>query len=395
MTDKILFVDDEANVLKALERQFRKQYEVRTAMSAASALKVVSEEGPFAVIVSDMQMPEVNGVQFLRAAKKIAPDSVRLMLTGNADQKTAVLAVNEGSVFGFMTKPCPPDKMVKAIHDAVKQYHLITAEHDLIRNTLSGSVKLLMDMMSMVAPAIFGRTTAIREAAKLLVKEVDVGDPCNLNLAAMLCNLACVTLPPDTAEKLGANEGLSEDERNMILHLPEVGRNLIANIPRLEKVSEIVYYHQKNYDGSGFPEDDISGDKIPQESRVLKILTDLEQLKARGIDEEDAIMMMIENQGTFYDPFLFKMVTVSLSAADLTKDSVTILSVTLSGLAPGQELVSNVETVDGRLLFATGSKITDTIIERLRNYNRVSKIKEPVKVLPASDGEKIENKIAI
>lgn len=393
--DKILFVDDEANVLSALERQFRKQYAVSTAMSAARALKVIVEEGPFAVIVSDMQMPDANGVQFLRAAKKIAPDSVRLMLTGNADQKTAVLAVNEGNVFGLLTKPCPPDKMVKALQDAVKHYHSVTAEHDLIANTLSGSVKLLMDMMSMVAPGIFGRTVTIRDAAKMLRQEIEIEHGSNLELAAMLCNLASVTLPPDTIKKMDSNIELSDAERNMVALLPEVGRKLIANIPRLEKVSEIVYYHQKNFDGSGFPQDDIAGDAIPVESRILKILTDLEQRKARGIDEEDAIMDMIEQQGVLYDPYIFKMVTVTLSAADLSKDKITILSVPLSGLCAGQELVSNVETVDGRLLFATGSKVTDTIIERLRNYNRVSKIKEPIKVISETDNDVIERKIAV
>ena len=109
MKTKILFVDDEENVLNALKRQFRKTYDVSLASSGADALKMLTENGPFSVIISDMQMPEMNGVQFLQAAQKISPDSVRLMLTGNADQQTAMDAVNHGSVFSFYTKPCTPE----------------------------------------------------------------------------------------------------------------------------------------------------------------------------------------------------------------------------------------------------------------------------------------------
>ena len=115
MSEKILFVDDEENVLSALKRQFRKQYDVSTAVSGAEGLQKIVKEGPFAVIISDMQMPEMNGIQFLQVAQQMAPDSVRLMLTGNADQQTAVDAVNKGCVFSFYTKPCTPEVMSQAI----------------------------------------------------------------------------------------------------------------------------------------------------------------------------------------------------------------------------------------------------------------------------------------
>ena len=165
MPEKILFVDDEENVLSALKRQFRKQYSVSTALGGASALQMLADQGPFAVIVSDMQMPEMNGIQLLQQARKLAPDSVRLMLTGNADQKTAMDAVNEGSVFNFLTKPCPPETMAGSIAAAVEQYRLITAERELLEGTLNGSVKLLMDMLSMLAPDSFGRTITVRDMA--------------------------------------------------------------------------------------------------------------------------------------------------------------------------------------------------------------------------------------
>src|SRR5437870_13752231 len=106
MSEKILFVDDDANILAALQRQLRKQFSIHTSTDASRALESFETSGPYAVIVSDMRMPGMDGVQFLSKVRQRAPDSVRIMLTGNADQQTAVDAVNEGAIFRFLTKPC-------------------------------------------------------------------------------------------------------------------------------------------------------------------------------------------------------------------------------------------------------------------------------------------------
>ena len=95
MSVKILFVDDDLNILSGFQRQFRKMFTVFTAPGGQVGLEVISEHGPFAVIVSDLRMPGMDGIEFLSHARKSAPDSVRIMLTGNADLHTAMEAVNE------------------------------------------------------------------------------------------------------------------------------------------------------------------------------------------------------------------------------------------------------------------------------------------------------------
>ena len=379
MSEKILFVDDEENVLSALKRQFRKQYDVSTAVSGAEGLQKIVKEGPFAVIISDMQMPEMNGIQFLQVAQQMAPDSVRLMLTGNADQQTAVDAVNKGCVFSFYTKPCTPEVMSQAIEKAVDQYHLITAERELLEGTLNGSVKLLMDMLSMIAPDAFGKTLAIQEMVGKLLDSFELDDTWNLKLAAMLSNIACVTLPPETLAKIGTNSALSSQEKLMTIRLPEVGKNLISNIPRLERVAEIIYYQHKFFNGGGFPVDDCSGENIPQESRILKVLHDLEGYQSRGLDIIQALKRMAANAGS-YDPSILNEVARVFSSDDKSVASTTIINTTLNGLMPGHVLASNIETMEGKLLFSAGHKITNTIIERLLNYNQLTKLKEPIQV---------------
>ena len=104
----------------------------------------------------------MDGVQFLQEAQRVAPDSVRIMLTGNADQQTAAGAVNEGRIFRFLNKPCTPEDLGHALTAGLEQYRLITAEKELLEKTLGGTIKMLMEILATVDPDLFGRAQALR-----------------------------------------------------------------------------------------------------------------------------------------------------------------------------------------------------------------------------------------
>ena len=128
MKSKVLLVDDDAMVLAGLKRHLRNKFRIETALSAEEGLKRIEENGPYAVIVSDFSMPGMNGIEFLCQVKETDPDSVRMMLTGSADMSTAIQAVNEGSIFQFHPKPCPPDTLGKAIQSGIDAYRKTTTD---------------------------------------------------------------------------------------------------------------------------------------------------------------------------------------------------------------------------------------------------------------------------
>ncbi len=101
----VLCVDDDAFILDGFRRQLRNKFNVYTAEGPREGLETVSKNGPFTVIVSDFQMPGMNGIEFLTRVRALAPDSVRVMLTGQADFATAIAAVNQGNIFRFLVKP--------------------------------------------------------------------------------------------------------------------------------------------------------------------------------------------------------------------------------------------------------------------------------------------------
>ena len=120
-TIRVLFVDDDRNFLDAVARQFHNRFELMIAEGGVEGLQAMRLQGPFQVVVSDMRMPDMNGIQFLARAREINPDTVRIMLTGNAELDTAMHAVNEGNIFRFLVKPCQKATMEWAIEAGVVQ----------------------------------------------------------------------------------------------------------------------------------------------------------------------------------------------------------------------------------------------------------------------------------
>ncbi len=165
--EPILFVDDEELVLASYQRVLRKQFAFDVASSGQQAIDIVGSHEPYAVVVSDMRMPGMNGIELLRRVKAISPQTIRLMLTGNSDVQTAIDAVNEGSVFRFLTKPCSPEALATAISDGLIQYRLIRAEKELLENTLHGSIRLLTEVLGLVNPAAFNQSSRIAKYVKI------------------------------------------------------------------------------------------------------------------------------------------------------------------------------------------------------------------------------------
>ena len=122
MSNRVLFVDDDPKILAAFQRQLRKKMTIETVESGAAGLEVLRSGGPFSVVVTDYCMPSMNGIEFLSRAREIAPETVRMLLTGSADLGTAIQAVNQGNIFRFLTKPCSPDNLLEAVQTGIHEY---------------------------------------------------------------------------------------------------------------------------------------------------------------------------------------------------------------------------------------------------------------------------------
>ncbi|MEM8986136.1 MAG: HD domain-containing phosphohydrolase [Pseudomonadota bacterium] len=381
MTDKVLFVDDDPRVLSAFKRGLRKTFALETAEGAEVGLKVLKEKGPFAVVVSDQNMPGVDGVTFLKEVKKRSPLSTRMMLTGNADQGTASKAVNDGGIFRFLTKPCSQEDIAEAVKDAMRQYKLVTAERELLEATLAGSVKVLVDVLTAIDPDTFRETTRMRGWARAIGGEIEGVDAWQLDMATMLSPLGKALLPRDVVVKQTAGEPLTEAEREILQQAPETARNLISNIPRMEGVAEAIGYQNKNYDGSGFPGDDVGGEDIPVTARVLRILTELSGITSDKTPPKIAFEELEKFDGVFDRALLSRLRATfdkQRDEAEATGDLVKKIS--LAELQEGDELVEAVMTEEDALVLAAGNTLSEAIIQKIRQFHKAHKVREPIAV---------------
>ncbi|MFC4237266.1 HD domain-containing phosphohydrolase [Thalassospira xianhensis] len=382
---KVLFVDDDRNLLHALQRKMRRKFDFEIAIGGEEALRILMEDGPFAVCIADMRMPGMDGVKLLTEIGRVSPDTVRMMLTGNADQHTAVEAINRGQIFRFFSKPCDDEVLEQGINDAIRQHQLITAERNLLEQTLAGSVKVLTDVLAQLNPLIFGRSMRVKSWCDLIARDIGYPQPWELGLAALLAPIGMVSLPPDTLARLAMGKVLQPLERDLLKRTPEVGKQLIANIPRLNHIGEIVYLQFKNFDGSGFPVgDNPKGKDIPLGARVLRILNDLAELSTSDMPLAQNFDELREHPHR-YDPELLGQISDLLAIVDDSYDIETHpkgreQDVFLKSLRVHDFLMTDIETVEGHILLTHGNHVSEVQLQRLRVFQQIHKFREPIRI---------------
>lgn len=367
---RILCVDDEPRVLDGLKRGLRTKFNVTVALGGQAGIDLIDPESPFEVIISDMRMPDVDGVKVLSTFRARSPNTVRILLTGQADMESAIAVVNEGNIFRFLTKPCPAETLADTLESAVEQYRLITAEKVLLEQTLHGSVDALTRVMSLMNPEAFGRGNRIKELCSRVATSVKLEERWPLEVAAMMSQVGAAVLPPELIAKVHGGEEISHDELRMLKKVPKVVDDLLSNIPRLEKVRDIVLYQFKHFDGSGLPADNLKGEAIPLGARILKIAVDYAAQERRGRGSAGQVLAMREG---FYDPDLLELLLDEAEAAPPK-----VLHLTLNEVVAGMLFVEDVRDGSGVLLVAQGQTATPELIQRLLNFAPRVGITEPI-----------------
>jgi len=378
--EKILLVDDEQFVLDGLQRQLRKKYDVSTAKSGEEGLQRIILEGPFAVILSDMRMPVMDGIAFLTEVRKIAPESVRMMLTGNADQQTAAAAINRGAIFRFLTKPCSHEDLTAALDAALDQYRLITAEKELLEKTLKGSIQILVDILSLAAPAAFSQAMRLKKYAVQMVRKLNLSPAWQYEIAAMLTAIGYINIPPETIDRYMAGEDLTEEEKEMIDSMPQTTGMLLANIPRLSVVASMIT--QQNapcsvpliFDGGN------SWETVRVGGNLLKVLTDFDLLIFQKHDPEEAIRIMSKRRG-LYSRTLLDMLNIMIEVIDRPHLERSVRNVRISDLKKGMIIDMDVYNAQGILVIPRGYEVNESTCERIRNFLTRQSAPETIRVL--------------
>jgi response regulator RpfG family c-di-GMP phosphodiesterase len=369
---RVLCVDDEPAIVEGIARNLRRDFDIATAASGAEALDKV-RGATFEVVMSDMRMPAMDGVTLLTRVREISPTSVRVLLTGQTDFATALLAVNEGNVFRFLTKPCPPDQLGKALRTAVEQHRLITAEKVLLEQTLRGAVQALVRVLALSSPEGFGRASRVKDVALKIAAKLELHESWFLEVAAMMSEMGSVVLPPDVLAKIYHGDLLTPEEEAMAARAPEVTDELLSGIPRLDAVREILQYSRKHFDGDGSPKERIHGDRIPLGARILKVASDYDRAASAHADERP--IDVLQSRAGHYDPTVLEALAAVTAGAET---GALPRQMSLVHVRAGMTFAADVRSKTGLLLVAHGQRVTAEMLERLRNVAQRMGVVEPL-----------------
>ena len=376
MSDQILFVDDDPNLLSGIQRNLRKQFQIVTATGPSQALAVLGSQGPFALVVSDLKMPLMSGVELLARAATEWPDTVRILLTGEADMKTAIAAVNEGHVYRFLTKPFALPSLANVLTTALKQYNLVVAEKVLLERTLSGSIEVLTEILGVMHPLAFSRASRIRNTVRGLVAYCRLPNSWEFEVAAMLSQIGCITLPIEVLEKVCSGQDLSAAERKLYEVHPAVGSRLLEKIPRLETVAGMIERMEEAIEPLPPGAQLKDTDRVLLGRQLLKMASDLDVLSSRGLTKAMALVQM-QTQDNNYSSELMKALA-TIEAVELRMETKAIK---FKELKTGMVLRTDIRARDGSLLLAKNHDLSPAVLECLSRYFVSRGIQEPIEVL--------------
>jgi len=351
MSKLVLIVDDDLNILSGVNRHLGNKFDIHTASSGQEALEKISKT-MYAAVLCDQHMPNMSGIEVLEKIAEISPDTVKMMLTGNADQKTAVDAINKGQIFRFYNKPTKIEVLYEGIDAALKQYQLIIAERELLEQTLTGSIRLLNDLLLVVSPENYSKSLRVQSWISTVLKHIKIKDDWMLIMAAELFKIGTITGPNQTVDEVAKNSA-----------------NLIRKIPRMEPIANIienehVWYNKKQ--------------NMSMASKIFNILVALDEVGV-GYPSKESFDELEKQVGRFDHELLQKIKNCLVNFnTDVTE---VIMNVKISELKICDKLLSDIVFAkDSRLVLSSGEKLSETLIARIASIHKMKQLEEPIKI---------------
>ncbi len=373
-TARILCVDDEPRVLDGMRRTLGMDFDVVTAEGGAQALALLIRKERFALTISDMRMPGMDGAAYLERASQLAPEMIRILLTGQADMTAATRAINYGRIFRFLTKPCEPDALRRAVEDALEQHRLVQAERELLQKTVYGCVKVLTELLSLVNPLAFARACRVNRLAQHVGKELNLADLWQLDLAVMLAHLGYVGIAPELLERHYGGAPVDATEAQLLNSAPRTAQGLLAGIPRLETVLEMI-------ERLASPVPRLADvDRAQREGRMLwatHIILAAE--RADQLSRKQPLAKVVAEQlgKEGFDP---RVVDSFLRAEFESAQNRVEAKLFAARLEVGMFLVQDARSAAGVLVARGGTEVTATVLTLLRRMAERNNLVEPLTV---------------
>ncbi len=401
----VLCVDDEHNILASLRRLLRPQgYAVLVAGSAAEALEILSSTS-VDLIISDMRMPEIDGVEFLSQVRANWPEPVRMLLTGYSDMSSTINAINRGEIHRFISKPWNDEQLLDIVREGLSRRVLerereqlrmriqeqnqellqlnvlleekveartaeLAGANDSLKRNFFTSIKVFANLIEMRHPVLKGHARRVSELARSMAAcmKMPQNDINELYAAALLHDIGKIGLSDEVlVQPIDRLSGQAlKDWRNHAV----LGESALLAIDALRASARIIRHHHERYDGNGLP-NGLAGDDIPVGARILAVADDYDSyrnglISGRRYSEEESLSYIFEGRRTRYDPAAIEALVLALKETAENRRQDTAVAV--EKLVPGMVLSRDLLDGEGRLLLAAEFVIEPVVIRKLREY---------------------------
>ncbi len=409
---EILVVDDEQLVLSALKLHLEREgFHVVTCPSPLRALTLV-EDREFAVILSDQNMPDMLGMEFLVECRRIRPTATRVLITAALGLQAVIEAINREEIFRFIAKPWLREELIATVRNAVQQHYLVTRNQALQGETQAlnrqlreanlalevkvqdleqqhlrldaanrdlaasyrNTIELCLRILTTYDPILGGQSKALVEFASRMA-DIEAGvftdeERHALRSAAWLCDLGLIGVPREMLRIFRSDPTrLTTRDLEVLHHHPVYSQTLAALVDSRTDVGEVVRAHHERYDGRGYP-DGLTGEAIPWPARCLAVAVDFVE---SGLPRPAAIEAILRGSGSAYDP---EAVRLFLKVSNLVQLPRKVREIMMHELEPGMILAHGIYSPHGLLLIGEGQVLNPGIILKIRNHNEVTPINQ-------------------
>ncbi len=400
---RILCVDDEPNIVAALRRLFRSSgYQVLTATSGAEALTLLAQE-PVNLIFSDMRMPGMDGAELLKRVREEWPQTTRVLLTGYADIKSTVAAINTGEVYRYITKPWDDAEILATARQVFEQQALqhekerlqglvhtknaelaelnATLEQKVVARTAElselsqklkknylTSIKVFSNLMEWRGGQLSGHSRRVADLARRTARAMDMSanDRQDLFIAGLLHDIGQIGLSDSLLARPVPR--LSEDEAATYRKHAALGEQALMAMDDMQTVAALIRMHHERHDGLGYPEG-LAGDKISLGAAILAVADTFDDLQighlsTTPLNAADARAMIARGRGTQFHPEVVDVfLQVLLENAPTAEEPPVMTAV--ADLQSGMVLARDLISADGVVLLAAGHVFTPELLRRL------------------------------
>jgi hypothetical protein len=287
--------------------------------------------------------------------------------------QSAILAVNEGAIFRFLTKPCPSTVLVKTLEQALEQHALIRAERELLDGTLRGIVKVMTDVLALVSPGVFLRATRLKTLVSHVAKQLHLSDVWIYEVAALLSPIGCIALPEELVARAFAGQEVTDAELGAFASHPQTAFKLLGDIPRFEKIAAVVRGQPVTVERAA-PSDD-PDPEVAMGITLLRAAYEVERLVARGASHRQAAAELKAARSPLPANILSAIESYKMGA-----DEAMFKILPIAQLTVGMVCDEDVLATSGSVVIPKGIELGVMTLERLRKFALNMGVREPVRV---------------